>query len=100
MDPDWHPVDRYNRADYPEAVTRAEKFVDDVTFLRMARFRMPMTRPAFAGITSVTLKTVHLADANVTTCIDDRIDLVAVFPDNSTAIRIAATQRWEVSRRW
>jgi hypothetical protein len=103
------PLSRYNHAEYPEAVTRAERFVDDTTHLRMMRFRAPIAKTELHGITSETIKQIHLADATVENWAhveDDgsvwrgRVDLAIRFPDESLAIRMRDTGRWEVWRTW
>lgn len=104
-----YPFNRYDHREYPEAVTRAERFVDDTTLLRMHRLRFPVGNAELGGLTSETIKRIHLADARVENWAhvedDDsvwrgRVDLAVRFPDESLAIRMRDTQRWEVWRSW
>ncbi len=100
---------RYDHAAYPEAATQAERFVDDTTWLRMTRLRMPLADTQIAGVTSDLIKQIHLANATFekwahgednNTPWQGVVDIALRFPDGSLAIRIAATQRWEVMRTW
>lgn len=96
---------RYDAREYPEAHTRAERFVDDATWLRMTRLRMPTVKTELAGVTSERIKLIHLADAKLEHWMQPPdagaiVDIAFRFPDGSIAIRIAATQRWEVMRTW
>lgn len=103
------PLSRYDHREYPEAVTRAERFVDDTTLLRMMRLRFPIGRTDIGGLTSDTIKAIHLADAQLERWAhveDDnsvwrgKVDLALRFPDESLAIRMRDTGRWEVWRSW
>lgn len=92
----------------PNAATQAENFVDDVTTLRIARLRMPSVKPELFGLDNETIKAAHLGKdkarlerwghhEDLTTAI---VDVAYRFTDGSIAIRIGATQRWEVMRTW
>lgn len=92
-------IQRYNASEYPEAVTRAERFVDDITFLRMSRLRMPLGKPEIGGITSESIKAIHLADAAREDWNTDRTNVAFRFPDGSIAYRLLSG-RWEAWRDW
>lgn len=101
-----YPLNRYDHREYPEAKTRAERFVDDVTTLRMMRLRFPVGNTELGGLTSETIKAIHLSDAKIEkwahpdSTIPALVDVAARFPDGSLAIRFIETQRWEVYRTW
>lgn len=91
----------YNIDDYPEAVTQAERFVDDATWLRMTRLRMPLVKTEIAGVTPETIKEIHLSpprsrreDWNT-----ELTDIAFRFEDGSLAYRLRSG-RWEVWRTW
>lgn len=103
------PESRYDHTDYPEATSQAERFVDDTTLLRMMRLRMPLGKPEIAGLTSDTIKAIHLPGARLErwakpedegTPNEGIVDVAFRFEDGSVAVRIRATQRWEVMRTW
>lgn len=104
-----YPLTRYDPAPYSSAESQAERFVDDVTLLRMMRRRFPLANPEIGGISSTTIKQIHTAHAQLEkwgqvadqgTAWQGVVDVAYRFTDESIAIRIAATQRWEVWRSW
>lgn len=91
--------------------TLAERFVDDVTFLRMMKQIIPGANPALAGMDGTAISDrfmggdlgrreqwAHAAD--VGTDWEGIVDVAHRFVDGSIAIRIAESQRWEVWRSW
>lgn len=102
------PLNRYNHDDYAEAKTQAERFVDDTTFLRMARIRMPLAKTELGGVTSDTIKQIHLSAeagrleqwAHPEDGSRPLVDVAFRFADGSLAVRMIDTKRWEVWRTW
>ncbi len=96
---------------YNEGQTRAERFVDDVTLLRMIRLRMPNVKPELGGFDQETIKHCHTSDATLerwdnhdpASGLENNaiVDVAYRFPgDGSVAVRMKATGRWEVWRTW
>lgn len=102
------PLSRYDHREYPEAVTQADRFVDDTTLLRMMRFRYPIAKPELGGLTSDTIKQIHLSPeagrlerwAHPEDGSRPLVDVAFRFADGSLAVRMIDTKRWEVWRTW
>ena len=93
-------IARYDSALYPEAATQAERFVDDATWLRMTRLRMPLANTELGGVTPETIKQIHLSGARREDWNTDRTDIAMRFADGSLAYRLRDSGRWEVWRSW
>lgn len=91
--------------------TLAERFVDEVTFLRMMKQIIPNANPALAGMDGTAISDRFMGGGlgrreqwsraeDVGTAWEGVVDVAHRFVDGSIAIRIAASQRWEVWRSW
>lgn len=93
-------IDRYDASGYREAATQAERFVDDATWLRMTRLRMPLVKTELAGVTAETLRELHVSHARREDWNTPLTDIALRFEDGSLAYRLRESQRWEVYRSW
>jgi hypothetical protein len=85
------------------ACSQAEKFVDAVTLLRMVRVKFPTWNPADYGIDGTAISDEHMRTGRREQWDVDGtgiVDIAHRFEDGSVAVRIKATQRWEVWRTW
>lgn len=93
------------------SATLAERFVDEVTFLRMMKTLIPNANPRLGGMDGTSISDrymggdlgrreqwAHAEDAG--TPWQGVVDQAHRFVDGSIAIRIATSQRWEVYRQW
>lgn len=86
--------------------TLAEQFVDSVTLLRMVRVKFPHWNPADYGIDGTAISDTYMRGELGTREQWDKgeaqavVDIAHRFTDGSLAVRIKATQRWEVWRTW
>lgn len=85
-----------------ESQTTAEKFVDEVTLLRMLRVRIPQADPVVYGVDGTAISDRYMSggDGRREMWETDFTDVAHRFSDGSLAIRQRATQRWEVYRSW
>lgn len=86
-----------------EQQSQAERFVDDVTLLRMLRVRIPQADPALYGADGTSISDRHMRTGRREQWDVDGagiVDIAHRFEDGSLAVRIKATQRWEVWRTW
>lgn len=90
----------YDNCEYREAQTQAERFVDDATWLRMTRLRMPTVKTELAGVTAETLRELHVSRAHREDWNTPVTDIALRFEDGSLAYRLRDSQRWEVWRSW
>lgn len=84
------------------AQTTAEKFVDEVTLLRMVRVKFPHWNPSDYGIDGTAISDRYMSggDGRREPWETEFTDVAHRFNDGSLAIRQRATQRWEVYRSW
>lgn len=89
-----------------ELQSQAERFVDDVTLLRMLRVRIPQANPVdyHADGTSISDRHMRTGKREQWSHPEDGsaiiVDIAHRFEDGSLAVRMKATQRWEVYRTW
>jgi hypothetical protein len=86
-----------------ELQSEAERFVDDVTLLRMLRVRIPQANPADYAADGTAISDRHMRTGQREKWDVDGtgiVDIAHRFDDGSLAVRIKATQRWEVWRTW
>lgn len=80
--------------------TQAERFVDDVTFLRMMRVAMPGADPGLGSMDGTSISDRHSPGSHHEEWNTPLTDIARRFPDGSLAYRLRDTQRWEVWRTW
>lgn len=83
--------------------SQAEQFVDDVTLLRMLRVRIPQANPADYHADGTSISDRHMRTGKREQWdVDGKgvVDIAHRFEDGSLAVRMKATQRWEVWRTW
>jgi hypothetical protein len=92
-----------NYAEAFERQSQAERFVDDVAFLRMLRVRAPQLKPAELQADGTAISDRHMRTGTREQWDVDGngiVDIAHRFEDGSLAVRMKATQRWEVWRTW